>query len=126
MQRYTEIKAELDRERWQYTYRQLRRGHWEPISRAKAMSRTKRAINPLSGRLAWFHKCSTTHGHGCGQEFIAASVQVDHVQPVIATTGRGSIQELVERFCVPVDGLQILCKACHSRKSVAENARRVK
>lgn len=110
--------------RYDYVKNQLRRGHWEPISRAKQLSRTKRAINPASGRMAWFHRCSTVHGHGCGGEFVAASVEIDHVKPVVPVSGRGSIQELAERHCVDVDGLQALCEKCHSKKTVAENALR--
>ncbi len=115
----------LDLLRYEFVANQLRRGHWEPIARAKLMSRTKRAINPTSGRLAWFHRCSTTHGFGCGQEFVAAGVQVDHVKPVVPVTGRTSIQELAERTLCDADGLQVLCKGCHGKKTYNENQRRL-
>ncbi len=63
----------------------------------------------------------------CKDSFWPKEVQVDHIQPVInPLTGFVSYDEYYKRRFVLDDSLQILCKACHSKKSIKENAVRRK
>lgn len=53
----------------------------------------------------------------------ANAVQVDHIIPVGAFK---SYDQYVERLFVPVSGLQVLCKPCHTIKTSAEATSRAK
>jgi hypothetical protein len=58
----------------------------------------------------------------CEKVLDLAHLNVDHQEPVIATTGFVSWDEFISRlFNSP---LQILCKMCHAKKSAEENADR--
>lgn len=49
------------------------------------------------------------------------NVFVDHIEPVInPQTGWQSWDEVVKRMFVDSDGLQVLCKECHDRKTKEE------
>jgi len=58
----------------------------------------------------------------CKSRSPRSEVQVDHITPVIALTGPGSIQELVDRQFT--SDLQMLCKACHKQKTNKERKER--
>jgi 5-methylcytosine-specific restriction endonuclease McrA len=60
----------------------------------------------------------------CKKDFGVTGVQVDHIEPVIPVDRPAkemSWDEIISRlFCDP-ENLQVLCKACHKRKSSREN-----
>jgi len=85
---------------------------WPPKYQALANARTDKRVNPASGRIAQHFKCNH-----CGGEFVAKSVQVDHIKPMGKDrTWDDFINEL---FC-ETDNLQVLCVPCHKIKSQQE------
>lgn len=53
------------------------------------------------------------------------NVFVDHIEPVVnPETGFVSWDEYIERLFVEEDGLQVLCKECHDKKTKEEKERR--
>lgn len=48
------------------------------------------------------------------------NVFVDHIEPVIGSTGFTTWDEVIRRMFVEADGLQVLCKECHDRKTKNE------
>jgi 5-methylcytosine-specific restriction endonuclease McrA len=60
----------------------------------------------------------------CTDVFGRKEVQVDHILPVVQTSGWDGFDGFISRlFCDP-SGLQVLCKPCHKDKSQAENKTR--
>lgn len=53
-------------------------------------------------------------------------LQVDHIEPVIPVTGFDTWDGFIKRLFCDGKGLQLLCKACHKKKSAKENAERKK
>lgn len=63
----------------------------------------------------------------CSVSFGRREIQVDHVEPFIplgVSPAEMTLRMLYERCWVKPEGLQILCKSCHSVKSKAENLER--
>lgn len=61
----------------------------------------------------------------CKKEFPAKDVQVDHVKPVVEPrVGFVDWNTFIERLYVEAKKLQVLCKACHKKKSNKERAQR--
>lgn len=79
-----------------------------------------RKPNKATGRLAAHYKCAK-----CKKEFVKVDVEVDHIVTVVdIEKGFTSFEEYVDRlFCSP-DNLQILCKPCHRKKTLAEMKKR--
>lgn len=92
---------------------------WPPRYEVLNESKRGKKINPATGRLAEHHECNSCHG-----VFVAKSVVVDHIEPVVPVSGFSSWDEVISRMFCPVDGLQVLCKPCHAIKTKEENALR--
>jgi hypothetical protein len=60
----------------------------------------------------------------CGVISGKKDIQLDHKIPVVLTTGWDDFDGYVERLFCLEDGYQVLCKACHSEKSLKENSQR--
>lgn len=92
---------------------------WPP--RYEALNKAKRGkiINSQSGRLAEHYECASCH---C--LYPAKLVCVDHISPVVPVSGFVSWDDVIARMFCPVEGLQVLCKTCHSIKTKEENAQR--
>lgn len=90
---------------------------WGPIQKAKTKARTKRG----------FYLCE-----GCKQEVPATTLEgrkrvknilVDHILPVVdPAVGFTTWDDYIERMFVELEGLQVLCKACHTEKTNEERA----
>ena len=52
------------------------------------------------------------------------NVHIDHIEPVVPTTGFTNWDDCISRMFVEVDGFQLLCGACHKVKTQEENAER--
>jgi 5-methylcytosine-specific restriction endonuclease McrA len=79
-----------------------------------------KTVNAKTGKLAQHYKCNK-----CKANFPAADVVVDHISPVVDTMdGFKTWDEYVERMFVEADGLQVLCKPCHSEKTALERKER--
>lgn len=99
----------------------LRKGstRWPPRFEALNAAKRGKKVNEKTGRLAEHYECAECHG-----EFPAKDVQVDHINSVIPLTGFVSWDDVIKRMFCPVEGLQVLCKTCHSRKSKEEGVER--
>jgi hypothetical protein len=85
---------------------------WPPKYEAIKAAFTKIKINKTSGRKARHYKCAA-----CGKDFTQSNVQVDHIKPI----GKDlSWDEFIEKLFCERDNLQVLCKACHKKKTKEE------
>ena len=81
-----------------------------------------KTTNKETGKLAQHYKCAK-----CKANFPAANVVVDHIDPVVDTmVGFVDWNTYVERMFCEADGLQVLCKPCHSDKTARERKERKK
>lgn len=60
----------------------------------------------------------------CKNLFTKNQVQVDHREPVVSTDGFIDWNTYIERMFCPLEGMWVLCKPCHLKKSIVENAAR--
>ena len=87
----------------------------------KAAATTKKK-NKKTNRLAQHYKCNA-----CNKDFPASSVQVDHIDPVVnPQQGFQDWDTYIERLYINSDGLQVLCKSCHKKKTTKESSGRTK
>ena len=60
----------------------------------------------------------------CNKWFPNSETEVDHIEPAGSLRSYDDLPAFVEKlFCEP-DGLQVVCKVCHQRKTNDENAKR--
>jgi 5-methylcytosine-specific restriction endonuclease McrA len=77
-------------------------------------------LNESSGRPAMHYQCAI-----CNEEFPAAQIQVDHIDPVVdPATGFTSWDSFIERLFCSADNLQVVCKPCHKIKTQEEKQQR--
>lgn len=88
---------------------------WPPKYEALAEAFTSRKVNKKSGKLAKHYRCSD-----CEKEYTSTNVQIDHIDPVVPVTGFTTWDSFIERLFCEKEGLQVLCKDCHKKKTVAE------
>jgi 5-methylcytosine-specific restriction endonuclease McrA len=94
----------------------LRQGYtrWPPKFEAlKKASRPKPAKN--KGRHRIEYKCAQ-----CKKWKTRATVEVDHIIPCGSLKSYEDIPGFAERLFVGVDGLQVICKPCHKKKTAAD------
>ena len=81
-----------------------------------------RQVNAKTGKLAMHYKCAK-----CKKLFVAADVQVDHVQPVVdPKKGFVGWDVYIDRMFCEIENLQVLCKPCHKIKTDQEKLERRK
>ena len=99
----------------------LRKGstRWPPKYEVLNAAKRGKAVNPGTGRIAEHYECSSCHNL-----FVAKQVVVDHIEPVVPVSGFVSWDDVIARMFCPAEGLQVLCKTCHSLKTKEENALR--
>jgi hypothetical protein len=56
--------------------------------------------------------------------FARKEIQIDHISPVVPTSGWEGFDNFIARLFCASNGLQTLCKPCHKAKSKEENAAR--
>jgi len=75
----------------------------------------KRARIPYKGpnkRRKWSYICKS-----CKKHFMDKEVAVDHIVPAGTLRCADDLPQFVERLFCEVDGLQVLCKTCHDKKT---------
>lgn len=92
---------------------------WGPKFAALQEAFVDKRVNKETGRVGKHFECAK-----CKEIFPAAKVQVDHIEPVIPTTGFVSWDDTIERMFVEKEGFQVLCVDCHKIKSKSENEKR--
>lgn len=89
---------------------------WPPKYETLNLAKTEKKVNTKTGRIAQHYTCN-----GCGGEFTAKDVQVDHIEPVVdPNKGFISWDVFIERLFCERNNLQVLCKTCHLAKSNLE------
>lgn len=73
------------------------------------------------GRTKVAYKCAE-----CLELHPSKEVQVDHIEPAGSLKTYSDLPAFVERLFCEQDGLQVLCKECHNKKTQAERAERKK
>ncbi len=74
--------------------------------------------NVKTGRLAKHYRCNC-----CKNLFVAADVQVDHINAIIdPSVGFLDWDTVINNMFCEADNLQVLCKGCHSIKTAQEKA----
>jgi len=95
---------------------------WPPRYEALAKAKAGRKTNKATGRMAEHYKCN-----GCNKEFPGKDVQVDHVLPVVCPKeGFVDWNVYIDRLFCGVENLQVLCSACHDKKTAKERGERKK
>lgn len=95
---------------------------WPPKYKALKEAFVGRQTNEKTGKMAMHYKCCA-----CEKIFVAADVQVDHIEPVVdPATGFVSWDVYIARMFCEIDKLQVMCKPCHKAKTAEEKLDRKK
>jgi 5-methylcytosine-specific restriction endonuclease McrA len=94
---------------------------WPPKYQALAEAFTGTKKNKATGRMAKHYRCNS-----CNKEFVAAKVQVDHIEPVVSAKGFTTWDDFIDRLFCEQENLQVLCLTCHKKKSALETQQRKK
>jgi len=86
---------------------------WKPISVCKQA--VKRAYKGKNKRQRFEYKCNE-----CKKYFPDKQINVDHIEPAGTLRCAEDLPAFVERLFCEVDGLQVLCKTCHDKKTKDE------
>lgn len=92
---------------------------WPPKYKVLNDAKRGKQLNTTTGRIAEHYECSE-----CGNLFPSKLVVVDHINPVVPTTGFISWDNVIYRMFCSGLGLQVLCKECHKVKTKQENEER--
>jgi hypothetical protein len=88
---------------------------WPPKFQTLNDAKTEKKINSKTKRLAQHFLCA-----GCGNEFPATGVQVDHIDPVVGPSGFTTWDDYITNMYCEKDNLQVLCLECHKTKTKEE------
>jgi 5-methylcytosine-specific restriction endonuclease McrA len=95
---------------------------WPPRYAALKEALVGRQVNAKTGKLAMHYKCAA-----CKKLFVAADVQVDHIEPVVdPKVGFITWEIFMDRLFCEMKNLQVLCKPCHKLKTDQEKLERKK
>jgi len=97
---------------WLRSALRARSRYWKPIGEAKKLAR--RTFKG-GGRQKWEYQCNK-----CKNWFPDKVISVDHIKPAGSLNDFIDLPEFVKGLFCEVDGLQVLCKACHDKKTIKE------
>lgn len=83
---------------------------WKPVSEAK--KRVRRDYKGSNSRQKFEYQCAH-----CKNWFPEKEIDVDHKVEAGSLTNGNDLKGFVERLFCEVDGLQVLCKTCHHKKT---------
>lgn len=93
---------------------------WPPKYQCLNSALVGTKTNVASGRMAKHFRCAA-----CNEDFPAAKVQVDHVDPIIdPVIGFTTWDDVVQRMFCEKENLQVLCLDCHKKKTAEEKQKR--
>lgn len=90
--------------------RQMSR-RWPPIVR-QAIHKARRPYKGPNKRQKWEVQCAA-----CEAWYKAAEVQVDHIIPCGSLKSFSDLPGFAERLFCEADGLRVLCKPCHKKRT---------
>ena len=86
---------------------------YPPIREAKVLAR--RPYQGDNKRMKWEYQCAECKGW-----FKDGDTVVDHIIPAGSLKGWEDIAAFCQRLFCSIDGLQVLCKECHAKKTEHE------
>lgn len=92
---------------------------WPPKYKVLNDAYVGKRINVSTGRMAKHFKCNYCH-----ESFPQKEVEVNHITPVVLTSGFDSWDGVIDRLFCEADGLEVLCKTCHKSHTHLENLER--
>lgn len=97
---------------WQFIRSALREKsrRWWPIF--ETLKQARRPSKSRNKRLKWEFQCAKCHGW-----FAQKEVSVDHILPCGRLSSYEDLAGFVKRLFCEKDGLQVLCRICHDRKT---------
>lgn len=81
----------------------------------KVLGESKRPYGGKDKRQKWEYKCSSCNKYHKGKD-----ISVDHITPAGSLNNFEDLPGFVERLFCGEDGLQVLCKNCHDKKTLEE------
>jgi len=100
----------------------LRSGYrrWPPKYETLKEAQAGKKENAKTKRIAMHYTCNS-----CKEDFPAKEVQVDHIEPVVdSKQGFKTWDVFIDRLYCDKENLQVLCKSCHSSKTLTEKKER--
>jgi hypothetical protein len=98
---------------------------WPPKYKVKTKARVDRGVYRCVGYKRRAHRVPTSLPPKHGQKRRQQNVFVDHIIPIIdVKKGFTTWDEVIERMFCEERGLQVLCKACHDKKTGDERQER--
>lgn len=99
----------------------LRSGYrrWPPKYETLKEAQSGKKENAKTKRIAMHYTCNS-----CKENYPAKEVQVDHIEPVVDSKGFSTWDLFIERLYCEKENLQVLCKSCHSEKTLIEKKER--
>lgn len=92
---------------------------WPP--KYAVLAAAKREYKGDNKRQKFEYKCAK-----CRKYHPQKEVSVDHIEPVGTLRTFEDLPEFCRRLFVGIDKLQVLCKTCHNKKTLAETKERKK
>lgn len=83
--------------------------YWKPIQECKKLAR--RAYKG-TGKQKFEYQCNL-----CKKWWADKEIEVDHIDEAGSLKSGDDLKGFVERLFCEVDGLQLLCKGCHNKKT---------
>lgn len=101
---------------WGFIRSSLRRAsmRWAPLVK-HVYERSRRENQSGNKRLKWEFRCS-----GCGRWYPRKEIEADHIVPVGSLTSAEDLPGFVSRLFCEVEGLRLLCKGCHARRTARD------
>lgn len=95
----------------------LRAGYNKWPAKWDVLTEAKREYKGADKRCKWEYKCAE-----CEKYYKAKEVSVDHIDPAGSLNTFDDVGPFVKRLFCGVDGLQVLCKQCHTSKTARERS----
>lgn len=96
---------------------------WPPKSRVFKKAWIDRGVYLCAGWGCSAHQVPLSMQKSEGSARIR-NVFVDHIRPVVETSGFDTWDSVIDNLFCEEDGLQVLCKACHDLKTKEERVKR--
>ena len=91
---------------------------WEPVTRTCFANVRRPSQSVTNKRLKWEYQCAV-----CENWFKREDVQADHIVECGSLKSFEDLPGFCERLFCEADGVQVLCKGCHHKKTQKKDRR---